>query len=173
MQPWPDDGPDPGRRADWPAPAGPEPGSRRRGPRIAALTLVALVALGAGAGAVYMYQHGLAGAMPASHGSGAAPGGGSSAGAGPGSTAGPPPGGHGVVHAMMLIGPVRAVGRDTVTVGGGPGPEVSALVTSATQFTGSARSLAQVRVGDTVAASILESNGVARVISLQDPATAS
>lgn len=74
---------------------------------------------------------------------------------------------------MLLLGPVRAVGRDTITVGGEPAPEVSAQIASATRFTGSARSLAQVHVGDTVAVQITESNGVATVVSLQDPATAS
>jgi len=164
----PPDDQDPDWPDDWRVPAGPGPGAPRRGRRIAALTLTALVALGAGAGAVYVYQDGLPGSTPAasrSQGSTAEPS--------RGGRAGPIPGGGGTVRAMVLLGPVRAVGRDTVTVGGGPAPEVSALVTSATQFTGSARSLAQVHVGDTVAVQITESNGVATVVSLQDPASAS
>ena len=155
---WPD---------DWPGPARPVPASSRPGRRLAALTLTALIALGAGAGAVYLFQNGLAGPTPAASES---PGG--AAGPGQGSTAGPVPGGGGAVRAMMLLGPVRAVGRGSVTVGGGPIPEIRAQVTSATQFTGSARSIAQVDVGDTVAVQITESNSAATVVSLQDPATA-
>ena len=75
-------------------------------------------------------------------------------------------------QSMLLVGPVRAIGRGFVTVGGGPIPQIRAQVTSATQFTGSARSIAQVDVGDTVAVQITESNGAATVVSLQDPATA-
>jgi hypothetical protein len=60
----PDDG-NPDGPDNWPPPVPAEPGSCRRGPRIAALTLTALVALGSGAGAVYVYQSGLAGATPA------------------------------------------------------------------------------------------------------------
>lgn len=167
-QPWRAADRDPDWPDDWPEPAGPEPGARRRGTRIAALTLTALVALGAGAGAVYLYQSGLAGPAPA-----ASPSQGGAAGPGPGATAGPGQGDNGTVRGMLLLGPVRAVGRGFVTVGAGPVPEVSAQVTNATRFTGAARSLAQVHVGDTVAVQLADANGVARVVSLQDPATAS
>jgi len=147
------------REPDWPVPPGPEPGARRRVPRIAALTLTALVALGAGAGAVYEYQNGLAPSAPAASGN-------------QGSTARPGVRGGATAQSMLLVGPVRAIGRGFVTVRGGPIPEIRAQVTSATQFTGSARSIAQVDVGDTVAVQITESNGAATVVSLQDPATA-
>jgi hypothetical protein len=40
-------------------------------------------------------------------------------------------------------------------------------------FTGLARSLAQVHIGDTVAVQVSESTGVATVVSLQDPASTS
>jgi hypothetical protein len=157
----PADDRDPDWPDDWPVPDGVEPGtSRRRGPKIAALTLTALVALGAGAGAVYLYQNGGQGSTPA-----AAPS--------YGTTAVPGRTGNGTLGSIMLLGQVRSVRRDFLTVGGGPIPEISAQVTSATHFTGSARSLAQVHVGDTVALQILESNAVAKVVSLQDPATAS
>jgi len=149
----PDDG-NPDWPDNWPPPAPPEPGSRWRGPRIAALTLTVLVALGAGAGAVYVYQSGLAGATPA-------------ASAVQGGTVGPVSDG-GTVRVMLLLGLVRAVGRDTVTLGGGPVPDVSAQVTSATLFSGSARSFGQVHVGDTVAVQITGFDRVARVVSLQD-----
>ena len=156
----PPDHQDPDWPDDWSAPPGPEPDARRRGPRIAALTLTLLIALGAGAGAVYIYQHGLTGSTP-------------TASASNGNTAGPGRTGGGTVAGMMLLGPVKAVGRDFVTVGGVATPEIRAQVTSATHFTGSARSLAQVHIGDTVAVQISESNGVNRVVSLHDPATAS
>ena len=158
-EPWPADDCDTDWPADWPVPAGPEPSARRRAPRIAALTLTALVALGAGAGAVYEYQNGLAPSAQAASRS-------------QGSTAGPGVRGGAAARSMLLVGPVRAIGRAFVTVGGGPIPEISAQVTSATQFTGSARSIAQIDVGDTVAVQITESNGVATAVSLQDPATA-
>jgi hypothetical protein len=70
---------------------------------------------------------------------------------------------------MLILGPVLGVSRGRLTVSGGPAPAISALVTSATRFTGSARSLAEVRVGDSVTAQITESGGRATVVSLQDP----
>jgi hypothetical protein len=69
----------------------------------------------------------------------------------------------------MMFGRVLRVGRDFVTVGGAPGPAISGRVRSATRFTGSARSRAQVRIGDTVAVQLIVSGGVASVVSLQDP----
>jgi hypothetical protein len=79
--------------------------------------------------------------------------------------------GAGAVESVTVLGRVIAVGHQSVTVGGGPGQAISARVTSATQYTGTVRSLAQVRVGDTVTAHITVSDGVARLISLQDPAS--
>lgn len=171
--PWLDDSQDPGWPDDWPHTAWADDRRRplasgvpslsgkqaRHGPRILALALTAVVALGAGAGAVYLYRSMLAGSAVA-----AAPSASSSARA---------PSGGGTVESMTLLGQVVAVGRDYVTVGGGPMPAVRAEVTSATRFTGRVRSLARVRVGDTVTVQITESDGVARVVTLQDPASES
>jgi hypothetical protein len=177
---WPDDGPDPDWPDDWPGRGRPDgahglhgygvppvdvgPGPRRR--RGLALGLTFVIALGAGAGAVYLYKSDLAGSASAA----TSPR--------PGTTIGAPvaPGGlagAGAAESVTVLGRVLAVAHDTVTVGGGPGQAISARATSATQFTGTVRSLAQVRVGDTVTAQITVADGVARLISLQDPASQS
>ena len=70
---------------------------------------------------------------------------------------------------MEVVARVRAVRSGTITFSDGPLGSVTAAVTRATRFTGSVRMLAAVRVGDTVAAQIVIGNGVARVITLQDP----
>jgi hypothetical protein len=171
---WPDDGRHPGWPDDWPEPGRPDGahrphgygvppmgiGSGKRGRRGLALGLTFVIALGAGAGAVYLYKSDLAGSAPAA----ASPG--------PRTTMGGPAGA-GSVESVMVQGQVLAVGHGSVTVGGGPGQSISARVTSATEFTGTVRSLAQVRVGDTVTAQITVSDGVARLIKLQDPASQS
>jgi hypothetical protein len=168
---WPaDDGPDPDWPADWlPATAAGAadrplgsgvPRHGRRGRRTLALALTATIALGAGAGAVYLYRSVQGSLAPSAAGPGA------SGRAGPGSSAGA-----GNATSMLLLGPVLAVGRDTVTVGGGPVLPVRARVTSATRFTGADRSLAQLRVGDIVTVQVTRSGGVARVVSLQDPSS--
>jgi hypothetical protein len=171
---WPDDGPDPGWPDDWPEPARPGgahrphgygvppmdvgPGPRRR--RGLALGLTFVIALGAGAGAVYLYKSDSAGSAPAA----ASPG--------PRTTIGGPAGA-GAAESATVLGRVLAVTHDSVTIGAGPGQTISARATSATRFTGTVRSLAQVRVGDTVTAQIIVSDGVARLIKLQDPASQS
>jgi hypothetical protein len=168
---WPEEEqPDPDWPDDWPPATGADgahrplasgvPRQGRRGGRMLALALTATIALGAGAGAVYLYRSVQGSLAPSAAGPGA------SGGAGPGSSAGA-----GNATSMLLLGPVLAVGRDTVTVGGGPVPPVRARVTSATRFTGADRSLAQVRVGDIVTVQITRSGGVARVVSLQDPSS--
>jgi len=81
------------------------------------------------------------------------------------------PAGQGADTQLAVVGRVVAVSGRTITIGGGPMQSVKASVTSATRFTGSARTLTAVRVGDIVAAQITEVNGVARVITLQDPAS--
>jgi len=177
----PDDGPDAGWPDDWPEPGRPDEAHRPRGygvppmnvgprprrRRGLALGLTFVVALGAGAGAVYLYKSDLAGSAPAAAtspnpratiGGPAAPGG---------------QGGAGTAESVTVLGRVLAVGHDTVTVGGGPGQAITARATSATQFTGTVRSLAQVRAGDTVMAQITVSDGVARLVRLQDPASQS
>jgi hypothetical protein len=50
---------------------------------------------------------------------------------------------------------------------------VRAAVTSATRFTGTVRTLAAVRVGNVVQAQITVTNGTAKLVSLQDPASES
>ena len=128
--------------------------SGRRAPRGLGLALTAAVALGAGAGAVYLYKSAVAGPAPAA--------------------SSPSPGTRGgAEESVMMLGRVLAVGRGTVTVGGGPGQAISVRATSATKFTGTVRSLAQVRVGDTVTAEISVSGGVAVLVRLQDPASQS
>ena len=156
---WPDGGPDP----DWPDPDWPDDWrdsgqllavvarSGRHGPRGLALALTAAVALGAGAGAVYLYKSEVAA---------------------PASAASPPSlRAGGAEESVMMLGRVLAVGHSSVIVGGGPGQAISARVTSATKFAGTVRSLAQVRVGDTVTAQITVSGGVATLVRLQDPAS--
>jgi hypothetical protein len=158
---WPDDW----REDDWPDQVDQPPGnhvpfmgfgSARRGRRTLALALTAVIAGGAGSGAVYLYKHAVAGSTPPA------------AAASPRGPAGSAQGGR-TVTGVMMLGRVLRVGRGSVTVGGGPGPAISGRVTSATRFTGSARSLAQVRIGDTVAVQIIMSGGLATVVSLQDP----
>lgn len=157
---WPDDGAEPDWPDDWPDRSGVPPagaGSGTRGVRGLALGLTFVVALGAGAGAVYLYKNELAGSASAA----TSPS--------PRTTIGPA--GAGSVESVMALGRVLAVRHDSVTVGGGPGRAIGASATSATQFTGRVRSLAQVRVGDTVAAQITVSGGVATLVRLQDPAS--
>lgn len=157
---WPDDASEPDWPDDWPDRSGVPPGgagSGTRGVRGLALGLTFVVALGAGAGAVYLYKSELAGSASAA----TSPS--------PRTTIGPA--GAGSVESVMALGRVLAVAHDSLTVGGGPGRAISARATSATQFTGTVRSLAQVRVGDTVAAQITVSGGVAMLVRLQDPAS--
>jgi hypothetical protein len=171
---WPDDGADPEWPDDWPERGWPDVahrpdgygvpavdvGTGMRGRRLLALALTFVIALGAGGGAVYLYKSDLAG--PAS----------GTASLSPRTSIGGPAGA-GSAESVMVLGRVLAVGHDSVTIGGGPGQAITARATSATQFTGTVRSLAQVRVGDTVTAQITVSDGVARLVRLQDPASQS
>jgi hypothetical protein len=75
---WPEDGRDPGWPDDWPEDDRPDqgdqpPGNRvpfmrvgpaMRGRRALALALTAVIAGGAGSGAVYLYKHAVAGSAP-------------------------------------------------------------------------------------------------------------
>jgi hypothetical protein len=147
-----------------PAPAYPhDAGGRGRGRRIVTLAVTAAVAVGLGAGAVLVYRHAEAGSTPTAAAS-------QSAGAPqPGQSGGPA--GQGTVQEMEIQATVTAVGSDTITIGGGPVQSVKAEVTRATRFTGSVRSLSGVKVGNDVAAVIIVENGVAKVATLQDPAS--
>jgi hypothetical protein len=182
---WPDDSPDPDWPDDWPEGDRPDAGDRpyrngvppvgvgsgTRGRSSLALGLTFAIALGAGAGAVYLYKSALAGPAPGatSPSPRATNGGGPVTGGGPAAL--PGPAGAGSVESMTMLGKVLAVTHDSVTVGGGPGLTISARATSATRFAGSVRSLAQVRVGDTVTAQISVTDGVATLVRLQDPAS--
>jgi hypothetical protein len=145
-----------------PAPAyAPSVGARRR--TVLALAGTAALACGLGAGAMLAYRQAQSDAAPAasvSQGTGS-----------PGTTS--PGTGQGSVTELAMVGRVIAVGSGTVTIGGGPMQPVTAAVTSATRFTGAVRTLAGVRAGNTVAAQITIVNGVARLVSLQDPASES
>jgi hypothetical protein len=159
----PPDGPVPFRWGVPPAPAYARNASGRRR-RALSLAITAVVGIGSGAGAVLAYRSAQAGSTPAaaaSQGIGLSPGHG-------GGPAGPGP-----LVVQLVIGKVTAVGPGTITIGGGPMGAVKAAVTSATRFTGTARTLPAVRVGDTVQAQVTVTNGVARVVSLQDPASVS
>jgi hypothetical protein len=147
-----------------PPPAYPHDASRRgRGRRVVMLAVTAVVAIGLGAGAVLVYRHAQAGSTPAAAAS-------QSAGA-PQPGQGGGPAGQGAVQEMAIQATVTAVGSDTITLGGGPVQSVKAEVTSATRFTGAVRSLSGVKVGNDVAAVIIVENGVAKVATLQDPAS--
>ena len=126
-----------------------------------ALTITAVVAIGLGAGAVLVYRNAQTASTPlaaASHGTGQAPGQG-------GGPAGAVPAGPGSATEMELVGQVIAVGKGSITVGGGPMQSVRAAVTRATKFTGTARTLAAVQVGDTVQVEITTIvNGTAKVV---------
>jgi hypothetical protein len=144
-----------------PPPAYP-PDARGRTRRIVTLAITAVVAIGLGAGAVLVYRNAQASSptATASQSAGAPE---------PGQSGGPA--GQGAVQEMQIVAAVTAVGSDTITIGGGPVQSIKAEVTSATKFTGSVRSLSGVKVGDDVAAVIVVENGVAKVITLQDPAS--
>jgi hypothetical protein len=150
----------------WGVPPAPVYARNARGRRRRALSLAitAVVGIGSGAGAVLAYRSTEAGSTPAAAAS-------QGTGLSPGQDGGPAGQGPSVVQ--LVIGMVTAVGPGTITIGGGPTGAVKATVTSATTFTGAARTLSAVRVGDTVQAQVTVTNGVARVVSLQDPASVS
>jgi hypothetical protein len=166
---WPDGGDDPprGRAAPRTAhgrddrPGGPG----RSGLRPLALTIVAVVALAAGAGVALAITKGLdhspsPSAAPGTQPSAVAPGGGTI------------PGGGGAVGEMFVAGPVTAVSSTSITIGG-PGHTVTAAITSATRITGKVTSIGGIKVGDQVSAQITESNGgQPTVTAIQDPAQA-
>ena len=174
---WPDDWPDggddpPWRRAAPPAAYGRDGGPRRPGRsglRPLALTIVAVVALGAGAGVALAITKGLdhspsPSAAPSTQPPAVAPGGGSGGGA--------IPGGGGAVGEMFVAGPVTAVSRTSITIGG-PNHTVTATITSATRITGKVTGIGGIKVGDQVSAQITESSGgQPTVAAIQDPAQA-
>ena len=171
---WPDDWPDggddpPWRRAAIPAAYGRYGGPGRSGLRPLALTIVAVVALGAGAGVALAITKGLdhspsPAAAPSTQPSAVAPGGSSGGGT--------IPGGGGAVGEMFVAGPVTAVSSTSITIGG-PNHTVTAAITSSTRITGKVTSIGGIKVGDQVSAQITESNGgQPTVAAIQDPAQA-
>ena len=139
--------------------------------RILALAVTGVIAAGLGAAGVLAYRDANAGSAPAASAS-------QSAGLLPGLGGGPAgqggaPGGQGIATQLQLVGKVAAVGPGTITLLAGPTQRVTAEVTGSTRFTGSVRTLSGIRVGDIVAAQVTIVNGVARVVSLQDPASQS
>ncbi len=171
---WPDDWPDggddpPWRRAAIPAAYGRYGGPGRSGLRPLALTIVAVVALGAGAGVALAITKGLdhspsPAAAPSTQPSAVAPGGSSGGGT--------IPGGGGAVGEMFVAGQVTAVSSTSITIGG-PNHTVTAAITSSTRITGKVTSIGGIKVGDQVSAQITESNGgQPTVAAIQDPAQA-
>jgi hypothetical protein len=155
-----------------PLPVAVVPAAAGRRRRVLALAITAAVAVGAGAGAVLAYRSMQGGAGPAaalSPGTGQPPG----TGPRPGQGGGPAGPGGGQRAELAVVATVSAVRSGTITLSAGPMGSVTASVTRATRFTGSVRMLAAVRVGDTVAAQIVIENGVAKVVTLQDPGSES
>jgi hypothetical protein len=185
-----EDEPEPGRA--WPAPGyppgapGDPPGGWHRGGGSGArrgwlLALTAVVAAAAGFGVVAVAfpdatGSPAAGATPSSSaptagGSGAAP----SSGAGNGTQLAPPGGGvqsppPGATERLEIGGPVTAVSATSITLDGG-GQPITAAVTRATTITGKVTSIAGIKVGDFVSASITGANGKLAANSIQDPAS--
>jgi hypothetical protein len=76
-------------------------------------------------------------------------------------------------HAQADSTPSAAASHNSVLTPGGPVQSIRATVTSATRFTGTVRTLASARVGSVVEAQITVTNGKAKLVSLQDPASES
>jgi len=168
---WDDDGGDdpPWRRAAPPAAYGRDGGPGRTRLRPLVLAIVALVALGGGAGVALAIAKGLdhstsPSATPSTQPPAVAPGGSSGSGT--------IPGGSGAVGEMFVAGPVTAVSSTSITIGG-PGHTVTAAITSATRITGKVTSIGAIKVGDQVSAQITQTNGGRpTVTAIQDPAQA-
>jgi hypothetical protein len=165
---WAEDGGDdpPWRRAVAPAAYGRDGGPRRPGLRPLLLAIVAVVALGGGAGVALAITKGLdhsasPSATPGTQPTAVAPGGGTI-----------PGGGGGAVGEMFVAGPVTAVSSTSITIGG-PGHTVTAAITSSTRITGKMTSIGAIKVGDQVSAQITQtSGGQPTVTAIQDPAQA-
>jgi hypothetical protein len=172
---WPDDWPEgggddpPWRRPGSPGSGGKDSSPGRQGLRPLVLVIVAVVALGGGAGVALAITKGLdhsasPSAAPSTQPSAIAPGGGSGG--------GPISGGGGEVGEMFVAGPVTAVSSTSITIGG-PGHTVTAAITGATRITGKVTSIGAIKVGDQVSAQITQRNGgQPTVTALQDPAQA-
>jgi len=177
-----DDEPDDGRGWAWPAggyPPPPPSGLRRR-PVV--LIVTAVVAAAAGFGVVAAAMHDVTGspatasATPDNGSSGTgslgtgSPGGGQSllppqSGGGSIPTPGP-----GEKLQLQLGGRVTAVSAASITVGAG-GQSVTAIVTRATKVSGKVSSIAGIKVGDMVSATITGTDGKLTTDTIQDPAS--
>jgi hypothetical protein len=71
---------------------------------------------------------------------------------------------------LEIGGPVTAVSATSITVGHG-GQAVTAAVTRATKITGKITTIAGIKVGDVVSATISGANGKLTADSIQDPAS--
>jgi hypothetical protein len=71
---------------------------------------------------------------------------------------------------LEVGGPVTAVSATSITLGSGA-RVVTAAVTRATTITGKVTSIAGIKVGDVVSASISGANGKLTADSIQDPAS--
>ena len=167
---WPAPGYPPG------APGDPPNGWRRGGGarRGWLLALTAVVAAAFGFGVVLVALHEAtasptaAGATPSSS---AAP----SSGAGNGTQPAPQGGGPqslppGATERLEIGGQVTAVSAASITLNGG-GQPITAAVTRATTITGKVTSIAGIKVGDFVSASITGAKGKLTADSIQDPAS--
>jgi hypothetical protein len=72
---------------------------------------------------------------------------------------------------MEVGGKILAVSATSITIGG-PGQSVTAAVTAETRFTGTARGIGGVKVGDFAAVTITGTNGKLTADSIQDLASA-
>jgi hypothetical protein len=77
----------------------------------------------------------------------------------------------GAVAQLIMGGRVLAVSHTSITVDGGGHSEVAA-VTSATRFTGRAKGIGSVKVGDMIVAEMRMSGGKVTAVTIQDPAGA-
>jgi hypothetical protein len=119
---------------------------------------VALIAAGIGAGIVLAARG--PSSSPASQATTQAP-------ARPGGN-GAFPGAGGAATQMLVGGEVTAVSSTSVTIGG-PGRDVTAVVTGATRFTGKVTSISGIKIGDEVTAQLTEHGGVIAAVTIADP----
>jgi hypothetical protein len=98
----------------------------------------------------------------------AAPGAGSGNGFLPPAAGGGSGGGAGAGEQMLAAGKVTAVNGTSITIAGN-GNSVTAAITSATDFTGSAKSAGSIKVGDLVMIDISVNGSADTAASIQDP----
>jgi hypothetical protein len=151
-------GPAGGAGSAWPAPPPPGGGGPGRRLGVAGLAVIALLAAGAGAGALIAARDLTSAAPSASQPSSSSPARPGTGLPGPGSAAGE----------MLIGGTVAAVTATSITIGG-PGREVTAAVTSSTRFTGKITSISGVKAGDQVTAQLTQNGGTITAVTVADP----